>query len=715
MAKTSLLLQYFVTLLSLFAMFESVNAQLSWEDIIASWISRWNEQNGIRTTTTSRRTTTTSRVTTTSIRPTTTSTSVRTTTSVRPPTSSSTTLQPTTTSSRPPTTTSSRPPTTSSRPPTTTSRSVTTLSTTTRSTTISTTMSSRTTSSSPTPSYDAVVGAGSCANRLKIETMQSSQPDAFNLLILALARLQATADSQDLSYFQLSGIHGAPFIPWQMDPDVGQYDRTVGYCTHHSVIFTTWHRPYLLLLEQTIYRAGASIANSFTGDARTRYINALAQLRLPYWDWADPNTQSHLPTVCMSTNIQVTQPDANGNPVGATIPNPLNAYTFRTSSISSFASPFNTWRRTARQPDSNGNSRDSVADSAMQSGFSTRRRSTYNSFSRTGFNAFSNAVENVHDDVHVRVGGNGHMSYVPYSAFDPIFWLHHVNVDRLTAMYQAANPGFLLASGAAVGTFARPSPPATQDTINTPLYPFRRSDLSWWTSVHTSYANSTWLNGYGYPEVPCSYQTQSSAALDSFTTTQINTLYGGSAPAQKIKRDDGGKYVEWDANIVIDQSELVGSFVIYIYLGKPEQDYNLWPLSGKEIGSLASMGFPQRKKKSMIRSAIVPISPVLEERGIEGSVEEISAYLEKELTWVVLNNGQPVDVKTLKSLKVAISVTEITSPQKSNKLPVWGKPNYHLNISHDKHGGAKSVGDIEDPTLLDGRKGKPATGNTYRD
>lgn len=44
------------------------------------------------------------------------------------------------------------------------------------------------------------------------------------------------------------GIHGYPYIPWQYPPD-----RTVnpglGYCTHSSAIFTTWHRPYLVLIE----------------------------------------------------------------------------------------------------------------------------------------------------------------------------------------------------------------------------------------------------------------------------------------------------------------------------------------------------------------------------------------------------------------------------------------------------------------------------------
>lgn len=50
-----------------------------------------------------------------------------------------------------------------------------------------------------------------------------------------------------------------------------------------------------------------------------------------------------------------------------------------------------------------------------------------------------------HNDVHVAVGGvigqtNGAMADVPTAAFDPIFWPHHANVDRLWTEW-ASTPG----------------------------------------------------------------------------------------------------------------------------------------------------------------------------------------------------------------------------------------------------------------------------------
>lgn len=63
------------------------------------------------------------------------------------------------------------------------------------------------------------------------------------------------------------------------------------------------------------------------------------------------------------------------------------------------------------------------------------------------------SMESIHGTIHDTVGGDGTMTWLFYSAFDPIFWLHHwsvstekkgytgtddhhSNVDRLLAMWQ---------------------------------------------------------------------------------------------------------------------------------------------------------------------------------------------------------------------------------------------------------------------------------------
>lgn len=65
------------------------------------------------------------------------------------------------------------------------------------------------------------------------------------------------------------------------------------------------------------------------------------------------------------------------------------------------------------------------------------RSSTYQLLSsETNYTVFStqslkdrgrnyNNLESIHGTIHALTGNGGHMSYIPWSGFDPIFWLHH--------------------------------------------------------------------------------------------------------------------------------------------------------------------------------------------------------------------------------------------------------------------------------------------------
>lgn len=85
--------------------------------------------------------------------------------------------------------------------------------------------------------------------------------------------------------------------------------------------------------------------------------------------------------------------------------------------------------------------------SAMNSGglLPSSSVSTASAFAQTSFSPFSSSIEGTpHGAVHVSVGG--WMGSVPTAAQDPIFWLHHCNIDRLWGRWLAqgggrANPG----------------------------------------------------------------------------------------------------------------------------------------------------------------------------------------------------------------------------------------------------------------------------------
>jgi tyrosinase len=53
-----------------------------------------------------------------------------------------------------------------------------------------------------------------------------------------------------------------------------------------------------------------------------------------------------------------------------------------------------------------------------------------------GFNL--NLDSTLHGNVHVLVGNSQNMGSVPWAAGDPIFWMHHCNIDRLWASWNAA-------------------------------------------------------------------------------------------------------------------------------------------------------------------------------------------------------------------------------------------------------------------------------------
>jgi len=55
------------------------------------------------------------------------------------------------------------------------------------------------------------------------------------------------------------------------------------------------------------------------------------------------------------------------------------------------------------------------------------------------FNTFAPALEGIHNSGHVWVGGS--MRSVPTAPCDPVFWMHHCEIDRIWAAWQTAHPG----------------------------------------------------------------------------------------------------------------------------------------------------------------------------------------------------------------------------------------------------------------------------------
>ena len=255
-------------------------------------------------------------------------------------------------------------------------------------------------------------------------------------------------------------------------------------------------------------------------------------LRIPYWDWAFNTT---MPDPVNSPTISVNSPYGIMN-----IANPLCSYTFHPQpSAADFPLSDGTiaaYHSTVRYPSSSGQSQPDLANLQLEANAQAIQDATYQliadqsnyaPFSNTGYTdgrgGSYNSLENMHNAIHSLVGHGGHMSYIPYSGFDPIFWLHHANVDRLFAIWQAIYPSsYTTAEVDAEGTFTN-APGETED-VNTPLTPFHSDTLG--TLYTSATVRSTRPFGYTYPEVVD--WAVNATQLSSNTRAALNNLYNPS-------------------------------------------------------------------------------------------------------------------------------------------------------------------------------------------
>eukprot|EP00250_Pteridium_aquilinum_P013881 c21630_g4_i1 orf=1-1044(-) len=152
-----------------------------------------------------------------------------------------------------------------------------------------------------------------------------------DLFLLAFANVQSLPSSDKWSFYQIAGIHGLPHIPYDgaigaLKPTASSGGSWGGYCQHGSPLFPTWHRPYIMLLEQAIIRQAKLLGESLSDIAERAAVAGVAdQLRIPFWDWADHNSRIlGLPDIFTTTEIPLTYPWKSV--AHRTIPNPLKSF-----------------------------------------------------------------------------------------------------------------------------------------------------------------------------------------------------------------------------------------------------------------------------------------------------------------------------------------------------------------------------------------------------
>ncbi|KAL5493071.1 hypothetical protein ACEPAI_4520 [Sanghuangporus weigelae] len=556
--------------------------------------------------------------------------------------------------------------------------------------------------------------------------------DVLNLYLLALDRIQNDEQSVLTSFFQIAGIHGKPYIPW--DNVQGLNNPTFGgYCTHGSVIFPTWHRPYVALYEQVVWDQASLIANSYEDPAlKNKYREALKRLRQPYYDWA-ANTTLH-PLLNNTETVSVVSAPGGQK---RNIRNPLLGYKFHPVDPS-FDSTFAVWPQTLRYPTSNNADAKSQPDKVQNAMDSRGEQLRDNTFDLLAFNqdwvTFSNhtssgnSLESIHDQVHVLIGGNGHMANIPMAGFDPIFFLHHTNVDRLLSLWQALNPTLWVVPGSSEdGSFT--VPPGKQIDVNTDLTPFHIDDVTYWISANSRDTKSF---GYTYPEV--SNTDASPEELRQIVMRAVMDLYGpqsgiseaaqtaepSASLVQSKSRASGvppanpgheqsappsnpppypNRYHDWFATVTVNPYQFAGSGYVHFFLTDTVPSGN-WMFAPERVGDVGVFRNTSGQCANCSRSEAagetitghVPLTRVLMQKGKDiNNVEDIRAYLKKHLHWrCALADGTEVPLDGLPSLQVKLcsALCERQEPRGGFEgFPRRHTPEVHRSVTHGKVGG----------------------------
>lgn len=228
----------------------------------------------------------------------------------------------------------------------------------------------------------------------------------------AVARLRARSLQDPTSWRYMAAVHGYPGHASDPFAQAGEKlppsaDQTSFWnqCQHQSWFFLPWHRGYLACFEE-IVAAAVEEAGGPSGWA------------LPYWNYSAKSAHSsELPAAFRD------QHDSHGNPnplwvAGRSMPTPTTALP----------------------------SAHVILDALLHSPFQGTSTGGGPGFGgvKTGFSHFGGTngdLENLpHNAVHVDVAGL--MSDPDTAALDPIFWLHHANIDRLWEVWIHRDPGF---------------------------------------------------------------------------------------------------------------------------------------------------------------------------------------------------------------------------------------------------------------------------------
>jgi tyrosinase len=268
-------------------------------------------------------------------------------------------------------------------------------------------------------------------NVWKLNPLDSNPGTPWDPILLwyakAVAHMQTRPIGNPASWEYQAAIHeynlGQPpnTQPVNTLPSAADRARFWTQCQHQSWFFLPWHRMYLAYFEEIVIAAIAEVA-ALEG------VTGPSDWALPYWNYSDttnPKARSLPPAFFLANlpngaqnKLRITQRKTGCN-TGQIIATPGAV-----DLVACLTEPNFSGQPTGGNPGFGG---------------------PPTGFSHGGGNLPFGKLEGVpHGSMHVAVGGlqGGFMSGFNTAGLDPIFWLHHANIDRLWQVWQKRNVQF---------------------------------------------------------------------------------------------------------------------------------------------------------------------------------------------------------------------------------------------------------------------------------
>ncbi len=201
-------------------------------------------------------------------------------------------------------------------------------------------------------------------------------------------------------------------IPGETLPSDADQLRFWSRCQHGTWFFLPWHRIYLGYFEQIVATA-------------VKQLGGPDGWALPYWNYSDTNNANarRIPPAFRAATLV----DGSPNPLFVAARDP------RCNNGNTIAQPIDV----------------DLSSCLIEARFTGQSSGGSPGFGgpRTGFEHSGGIIgvtEGIpHGSMHVAVGGlnpPGWMSSFNTAALDPLFWLHHANIDRLWVVWRRRNP-----------------------------------------------------------------------------------------------------------------------------------------------------------------------------------------------------------------------------------------------------------------------------------